>query len=128
MPYRELSMIEVREILRRAAEGHGARTIAEVVGADRKTSHATSAPPTTRPSRRTPACWTTLHTRLAMEPKEPADAKAKPDAKPEAAKEALRGEGGRRPHRHAADAPAPERAADADPERGPAQLTSTNPR
>lgn len=37
MPYRELSMIDVREILRRAAEGHGARTIAKAVGADRKT-------------------------------------------------------------------------------------------
>ena len=37
MAYRELFMIEVREILRRVARGEGARPIAAAVGVDRKT-------------------------------------------------------------------------------------------
>ena len=38
MAYRELHMIDVREILRRQRLGHGARRIAAAVGIDRKTA------------------------------------------------------------------------------------------
>ena len=37
MPYRELSMIEVREVLRRYVGGAGLRAIARGTGLDRKT-------------------------------------------------------------------------------------------
>ncbi len=37
MPYRELSMIDVKEVLRRWSAGHGDRKIAREAGADRKT-------------------------------------------------------------------------------------------
>lgn len=37
MPYRELTMIDVKEVLRRWSAGHGDRKIAREVGADRKT-------------------------------------------------------------------------------------------
>ena len=37
MAYRELKMIEVKEVLRRAAEGHSLRRIARETGLDRKT-------------------------------------------------------------------------------------------
>ena len=37
MPYRELSMIDVKEVLRRWSAGHGDRKIARESGADRKT-------------------------------------------------------------------------------------------
>jgi hypothetical protein len=37
MPYRELSMIDVKEVLRPWSAGHGDRKIAREAGADRKT-------------------------------------------------------------------------------------------
>lgn len=37
MPFRELTMIDVKEVLRRWSAGHGDRKIAREAGADRKT-------------------------------------------------------------------------------------------
>src|SRR5260370_28903452 len=37
MPYRELTMIDVKEVLRRWSAGHGDRRIGRETGADRKT-------------------------------------------------------------------------------------------
>ena len=37
MPYRELTMIDVKEVLRRWQADHSARKIAEETGTDRKT-------------------------------------------------------------------------------------------
>ena len=37
MPYRELTMIDVKEVLRRWQAGHSARKIGEETGTDRKT-------------------------------------------------------------------------------------------